>query len=90
MIDPELVAAVRLQYGLKMHGSRKRLSQIYFANARESVTEAKSPTSPIVLWILLAGMFMPPTVAFFLNVEVVNKTICVDSAVYASNETIVQ
>jgi hypothetical protein len=66
MIDPELVAAVRLYYGRKVHG-RERPSQIYSPKIGNTATQVKSPTSPIVLWILLLGMFMPPTVALFLG-----------------------
>jgi O-antigen ligase len=66
MIDPELVAAVRLQYGRKVD-SRGRPSQNYSRKIRETVSKVKSPTSRLVLWILLVGMFMPPTVAFFLG-----------------------
>jgi hypothetical protein len=66
MIDPELVAAARLRYGHKVLGGAQP-SQIYSPTIRETATQVKSPTSSVVLWILLLGMFMPPTVALFLG-----------------------
>src|SRR5262249_6701900 len=66
MIDPELVAAARLRYGHKVLGGAQP-SQIYSPTIRETATRVKSPTSSVVLWILLLGMFMPPTVALFLG-----------------------
>jgi hypothetical protein len=75
MIDPEFVAAVRLQYGHKVRSGRERPSRIHSPKTTETVTSksteavsgVKSSTGPLVLWILLAGMVMPPTVALFLG-----------------------
>jgi hypothetical protein len=68
MIDPELVAGVRQLYRLPPQNYRgKLLPEIYQTDIKETVTEVKGRTNPIVLWILLIGMFMPPTVALFLG-----------------------